>query len=83
MIDGRETPIDQCGEIVHEMGDIRRIPQTIAAEVVIKIIEAGDKTPESATDGGETILLTQSGGIREMKVGKGLQPNLLPISPAK
>jgi hypothetical protein len=76
-----EIPIDLDDEIVHEIDDGQGI-ETIAAEVAIKIIEAGE-TLESAMVEEGTILLTPGGGVREKKVERMLRLRFLLLSPAK
>ena len=77
-----EIHTDQGDEIVHGIDDGQEI-EMIAAEVVIEIFEAGEKTPESAIANAETILLTLSGGLGERTVGKGILPKLPLISLAR
>lgn len=82
MIGGMAIHIGQGVGIVHEIDDDQEIEMTVA-EVEIEIIEAGEKTPESAIANVETILLTLNGKLGERKVGRGIPPSLLLVSLAR
>lgn len=55
----------------------------IVGGVVIEIIEAGEKTPESAIANEETTLLTLNGKVGEKTVGIELLPKDLRVNLAR
>ena len=82
MTEEKATLIDLGGGIVQET-DAGQGIEMIAAEVVIEIIEAGEKIPESVIASGQTALLTRKGRAGEVTAEKGPQPRRRRISPVR